>query len=191
MPCQFQPFLPVIKFIGEEVFFDKDAKMFSELSDLGFGFIEIGTLTPKPQDGNPKKRLFRLKEDSAIINRMGFNNQGAEVVAKRLEKLRKNAAGKLPIIGVNIGKSRVVAVEDAVADYRESARVLAPVADYLAVNVSSPNTPGLRGLQDEALLRPLLRAVLDEQRGDRIAAPAVWELNGVHACRLVHRKDSS
>ncbi len=140
--------------------FDKDARSIRGLWALGFGHVEIGTVTAIAQDGNPKPRLFRLVDDRAVINRMGFNNGGAAAAAERIA--RETRHGRRPIIGANIGKSRVVALDDAVADYRESARLLAPVADYLAVNVSSPNTPGLRGLQDEALLRPLLRAVLDE-----------------------------
>ena len=140
--------------------FDKDAESIRGLWALGFGHVEIGTVTAIAQDGNPRPRLFRLLADRAVINRMGFNNRGA---AHAAENVRREAArSPRPIIGANIGKSRVVAVEDAVADYRASARLLAPVADYLAVNVSSPNTPGLRGLQDEALLGPLLDAVLEE-----------------------------
>lgn len=140
--------------------FDKDAESIRGLWALGFGHVEIGTVTAIAQAGNPRPRLFRLLADRAVINRMGFNNRGA---AHAAENVRREAARHpRPIIGANIGKSRVVAVEDAVADYRASARLLAPVADYLAVNVSSPNTPGLRGLQDEALLGPLLDAVLEE-----------------------------
>nr|WP_211161132.1 quinone-dependent dihydroorotate dehydrogenase [Microcella alkalica] len=140
--------------------FDKDAESIRGLWALGFGHVEIGTVTAIAQEGNPRPRLFRLIADRAVINRMGFNNRGAEHAARNVR--REAARSPRPIIGANIGKSRVVAVEDAVADYRASARLLAPVADYLAVNVSSPNTPGLRGLQDEALLGPLLDAVLEE-----------------------------
>lgn len=140
--------------------FDKDARSIRGLWALGFGHVEIGTVTAIAQEGNPKPRLFRLVDDRAVINRMGFNNGGAAAAAERVARQRRHRSR--PIIGANIGKSRVVAVEDAVADYRESARLLAPVADYLAINVSSPNTPGLRGLQDEALLRPLIVAVLEE-----------------------------
>ena len=140
--------------------FDKDAESIRALWALGFGHVEIGTVTAIAQEGNPRPRLFRLLADRAVINRMGFNNRGA---AHAAENVRREAARRpRPIIGANIGKSRVVAVEDAVADYRASARLLAPVADYLAVNISSPNTPGLRGLQDEVLLGPLLDAVLEE-----------------------------
>ena len=143
--------------------FDKNAVGLRGLGALGFGHVEIGTVTALPQPGNPKPRLFRLPADGALINRMGFNNHGAEAVAARLRRLRRS--GGLPIVGVNIGKSRVTAVEDAVDDYRASARVLAPLADYLVVNVSSPNTPGLRGLQELDLLEPLLAAVLAEAVG--------------------------
>jgi dihydroorotate dehydrogenase len=137
--------------------FDKNATMVAGLGALGFGHVEIGTVTARPQEGNPRPRLFRLVADRALINRMGFNNDGAEVVAQRLRRLHRRA--RRPIIGVNIGKSRVVAVEDAVADYVASTRTLAPLADYLVVNVSSPNTPGLRDLQAVESLRPLLEAV--------------------------------
>jgi dihydroorotate dehydrogenase len=117
----------------------------------------VGTLTAIPQDGNPRPRLFRLIPDRAVINRMGFNNRGAEAAAVRLQKIRRRR--KRAVIGVNIGKSRVVDVSAATADYVTSARLLAPLADYLVVNVSSPNTPGLRGLQAVETLRPLLEAV--------------------------------
>lgn len=140
--------------------FDKNAESIRGLWALGFGHVEIGTVTAVAQEGNPRPRLFRLIEDRAVINRMGFNNEGAARAAARVR--REAARRPRAIIGANIGKSRVVAVEDAIADYRESARLLAPVADYLAVNVSSPNTPGLRGLQDETMLGPLLDAVLEE-----------------------------
>ncbi|WP_296631350.1 quinone-dependent dihydroorotate dehydrogenase [Rhodoluna sp.] len=145
--------------------FDKNAVAIRALGELGFSHIEVGTVTALPQPGNEKPRLFRLIPDRALINRMGFNNDGAQLVAKRLETLRSNHPNRLPVIGVNIGKSRAVAVEEAEADYRASARLLAPVADYIAVNVSSPNTPGLRSLQDVDALRPILNAVLDEALG--------------------------
>lgn len=141
--------------------FDKNAKMVRPLADLGFSHIEVGTITAVAQPGNPKPRLFRLIADRALINRMGFNNDGAEEVSKRLAKLRASAS-HLPVIGVNIGKSKITPVEDAAGDYRTSARLLAPLADYLAVNVSSPNTPGLRSLQDVKALEPILKAVLEE-----------------------------
>jgi dihydroorotate dehydrogenase len=142
--------------------FDKNAVAIKALGDLGFSHVEIGTVTALPQSGNEKPRLFRLISDRALINRMGFNNQGAEAVAIRLAKTRLHYDSKLPVIGVNIGKSRAVAVEDAVDDYRTSARLLAPHADYMAVNVSSPNTPGLRSLQTVEALKPILEAVVAE-----------------------------
>ncbi|MBO9578834.1 MAG: quinone-dependent dihydroorotate dehydrogenase [Microbacteriaceae bacterium] len=138
--------------------FDKDAHAAIGLGALGFGHVEIGTVTAVAQPGNERPRLFRLIRDRALVNRMGFNNHGAAAAARVLERARRRR--RRPVIGVNIGKSRVVAVEDAVADYLESTRLLAPLADYLVVNVSSPNTPGLRGLQELALLRPLLTEVL-------------------------------
>jgi len=137
--------------------FDKNVVGVRGLDALGFGHIEVGTVTAIPQDGNPKPRLFRLVPDRAVVNRMGFNNNGAEAAEARLRRLRRRAPRA--VIGVNIGKSRVVAVQDAIADYVASATRLAPLADYLAVNVSSPNTPGLRGLQAVETLAPLLRAV--------------------------------
>jgi dihydroorotate dehydrogenase len=139
--------------------FDKNVIGARGLGALGFGHVEVGTVTALAQEGNPRPRLFRLIPDRAVVNRMGFNNGGADRAAARLATLRLRR--RRPVLGVNIGKSRVVAVEDATADYVRSARLLAPLADYLVVNVSSPNTPGLRGLQEIELLRPLLEAVRD------------------------------
>ena len=139
--------------------FDKNAKAVPGLLALGFGHVEIGTVTAQPQPGNPKPRLFRLLDDSAVINRMGFNNEGAVVVARRLATFRKTRAGRNAVIGVNIGKTKVVEPRDAIGDYVTSAALLAPHASYLVVNVSSPNTPGLRTLQAVGELRPLLAAV--------------------------------
>lgn len=136
--------------VGLAAGFDKDAKLFNELSDLGFGFIEIGTLTPKGQPGNDKKRLFRLQEDSAIINRMGFNNGGVEEAVERL-KNNKNV-----LIGGNIGKNKNTPNEEAVNDYKICFAALFPYVDYFVVNVSSPNTPNLRALQDKEPLTELL-----------------------------------
>lgn len=145
--------------------FDKNAVAVRALGDLGFSHVEIGTVTAHPQPGNEKPRLFRLTEDRALINRMGFNNHGSEMVAERLGRLRAKYGQDLPIIGVNIGKSKITPVESAADDYRTSARLLAPFADYLAVNVSSPNTPGLRSLQEVSALRPILIAVQEESLG--------------------------
>lgn len=139
--------------------FDKNAVMTGGLHALGFGHVEIGTVTAIPQEGNPKPRLFRLIEDRALINRMGFNNAGAAAAARRLARARRRP--RRTVLGANIGKSRVVDVDAATADYVQSTREVAPVADYLVVNVSSPNTPGLRGLQAVETLRPLLEAVRD------------------------------
>ncbi|MGV8885084.1 MAG: quinone-dependent dihydroorotate dehydrogenase [Microbacteriaceae bacterium] len=137
--------------------FDKNGRGIQGLGILGFGHVEVGTLTAVAQLGNPKPRLFRLIADRAVINRMGFNNDGAEAAARRI--IRAAARARRPVIGINIGKSRVVDVDDAVDDYLVSTRILAPHADYLVVNVSSPNTPGLRGLQELDKLAPLLTAV--------------------------------
>jgi len=136
--------------VGLGAGFDKNAKLYNELSDFGFGFIEIGTLTPKPQDGNPKKRLFRLKDDQAIINRMGFNNLG---VLEAVEELKKNHR---VIVGGNIGKNKVTPNEKATLDYLICFDTLFDHVDYFVVNVSSPNTPGLRELQDKEPLTKLL-----------------------------------
>jgi dihydroorotate dehydrogenase len=144
--------------------FDKNAEMVKELGQLGFSHVEIGTVTRHAQEGNPKPRLFRLKKDLSLINRMGFNNDGADAVARRLEKL-KSSSGNLPVIGVNIGKSKITELEDAVSDYEYSAEKLAPFADYIAVNVSSPNTPGLRSLQAIDQLEPILKAVIAKAAG--------------------------
>ena len=139
--------------VGLAAGFDKDAKLYNELSDFGFGFIEIGTLTPKSQDGNPKKRLFRLKSDNAIINRMGFNNQG---VTAAVERLKEN---KNVLIGGNIGKNKITTNENAIDDYVICFNELYDYVDYFAVNVSSPNTPNLRELQEKEPLTKLLLAL--------------------------------
>jgi dihydroorotate dehydrogenase len=143
--------------VGLAAGFDKNARAVDALAALGFGFVEVGTVTAVPQPGNDRPRLHRLVKDRAIVNRLGFNNDGAEAVAERLRRLAKSPTG--PVVGVNIGKSRVVPDEHAVVDYVASAGRLAPFADYVVVNVSSPNTPGLRDLQAVESLRPLLLAV--------------------------------
>jgi dihydroorotate dehydrogenase len=156
--------------LGVAAGFDKDARGVDALASLGFAFVEVGTVTGHGQPGNPKPRLFRLVRDRAIVNRMGFNNEGAAAVRSRLEQRRERA--RVPVVvGVNIGKTKVVPEESAVDDYVASARQLAPVADYLVVNVSSPNTPGLRDLQAVDRLRPLLLAVrgaADESAGGHV-----------------------
>lgn len=141
--------------------FDKNAELVRPLYALGFSHVEIGTVTKRPQGGNPKPRMFRLTQSHSLINRMGFNNDGADAIAQRLDALRGSGA-KLPVIGVNIGKNKETTASDAPEDYGYCTRLLAPVADYLVVNVSSPNTPGLRDLQQVESLRPILAAVLAE-----------------------------
>ena len=175
--------------------FDKEGSAIRGLGQLGFGHVEVGTITAIAQAGNEKPRLFRLVPDRAVINRMGFNNHGAAAAAVVLAKAR--ACRGRPVIGVNIGKSRVIDVDAATADYLESARLLAPLADYLVVNVSSPNTPGLRGLQELERLAPLLAAVkgaagatpvlvkiapdLSDEEAAKIASLAVRLLDGIVA----------
>ena len=146
--------------VGLAAGFDKDAEVFRQMLGLGFGFVEVGTLTPRPQAGNPKPRLFRLAEDRAVINRLGFNNGGLEAAKARLGGKR---AG---IVGVNVGANKESA--DRVADYARAVREMAPLADYLTVNISSPNTPGLRALQDKGALEELVAAVT-EARGAKAA----------------------
>ncbi len=156
--------------------FDKNAVAVRALGEIGFSHVEIGTVTAIPQSGNDAPRLFRLKKDRALINRMGFNNDGAEVIAARLKNLRATKK-VLPVIGINIGKSRVVDVKDAVADYEVSAALLAPYADYIAVNVSSPNTPGLRSLQDVDSLRPILEVVIAKSLGKPVLVKIAPDLS--------------
>ncbi len=144
--------------VGLAAGFDKNAKYINELSYCGFGFIEIGTLTPKAQDGNPKVRLFRLKEDQGIINRMGFNNDGVEIATHHLKKARKNGV----LVGGNIGKNKVTPNEKAVDDYLICFERLFDHVDYFAVNVSSPNTPNLRALQEKEPLEHLLNTLVSK-----------------------------
>lgn len=145
--------------VGLAAGFDKNARLFDEFSNYGFGFVEVGTVTPRPQPGNPKKRLFRLKEDEGIINRMGFNNDGADVIAARLRKKRSNI-----LIGGNIGKNKDTPNERAKEDYLTCFEKLFEVVDYFVVNVSSPNTPNLRALQDKEPLTELLHVLQDANR---------------------------
>ena len=140
--------------VGVAAGFDKDAEVPDPLLALGFGFTEVGSITPLPQEGNPKPRLFRLVEDQAVINRMGFNNGGADQALARLNR-RKSKSG---LVGINIGANKDS--DDRIADYTRMARLMAPLASYLAVNVSSPNTPGLRALQDEGALSALIDGVI-------------------------------
>jgi dihydroorotate dehydrogenase len=190
--------------VGLAAGFDKDAKLYKELSDFGFGFIEIGTLTPKGQEGSPKKRLFRLKEDSAIINRMGFNNGG---VLEAVERLKANNG---VLIGGNIGKNKVTPNEEATSDYEICFDALYDYVDYFVVNVSSPNTPNLRALQDKKPLTELLQTLqnknlakpkqkpvllkiapdlTDEQLQDIIDIVAVTKIAGVIATNTTIARD--
>lgn len=156
--------------VGLAAGFDKDAKAISELGSLGFGFIEIGTLTPKPQAGNPMPRLFRLPADQALINRMGFNNEGVEAAVVRLKK-KHNL-----IVGGNIGKNKVTENENAINDYLICFEALFPYCDYFTVNISSPNTPGLRELQDKEPLIRLLEAVQNANHLKPVAKPVFLKI---------------
>lgn len=158
--------------VGLAAGLDKDAKLFNELGNLGFGFIEIGTLTPKPQPGNDKPRLFRLIPDHAIINRMGFNNEGVEAAVIRL----KNRKNKTVIIGGNIGKNKVTPNEEAVNDYIINFNALFNVVDYFVVNVSSPNTPNLRDLQEKEPLTKLLNTLQDLNTKKAIPKPILLKI---------------
>ena len=142
--------------VGLAAGLDKNGDVFDEMGMLGFGFIEIGTVTPKPQPGNDKPRLFRLVKDEALINRMGFNNVGADVAAQKLKRRKTNI-----IVGANIGKNKVTSNEDAIRDYEYCFKALFDYADYFVVNVSSPNTPGLRALQDKDSLTAILNSLQD------------------------------
>jgi dihydroorotate dehydrogenase len=141
--------------VGLAAGFDKDGEVYRQTLGLGFGFVELGSVTPKPQPGNPRPRLFRLTRDRAVINRMGFNNHGIAAMAQRLQD-RDSTRG---IVGINLGKNKDQT--DAAADYAEGTRVLGPLADYLVINISSPNTPGLRALQSRDALEGLIRRVLE------------------------------
>jgi dihydroorotate dehydrogenase len=156
--------------VGLAAGFDKDAALYQELSNLGFGFIEIGTLTPKGQEGNPKKRLFRLKADSAIINRMGFNNGG---VQEAVERLKKN---KGVLIGGNIGKNKLTPNEEATSDYEICFDALYDYVDYFVVNVSSPNTPNLRALQDKEPLTQLLQTLQNKNMAKPKQKPVLLKI---------------
>lgn len=153
---------PLPGLVGLAAGMDKNGEAIAGLDALGFGFIEVGTVTPKPQDGNPAPRMWRHLEIGALRNAMGFNNEGAEALGKRLARLRSTPAGRKIVVGVNIGKNRTTVPEDAARDYAICTRTLARYADYLVINVSSPNTPGLRDLAQIDSLRPIVRAVRAE-----------------------------
>jgi len=157
--------------VGLAAGFDKNASMYNQLAHFGFGFIEIGTVTPKGQPGNDKPRLFRLKEDEAIINRMGFNNDGTEVVIENLKNKRTNL-----IIGGNIGKNKVTPNEEANNDYKLAFNALFDYVDYFVVNVSSPNTPNLRELQEKEPLKQLLQSLKDENNLKKVQKPILLKI---------------
>lgn len=157
--------------VGIAAGFDKDAVLIDELETLGFGFVEIGTLTPKPQEGNPKPRLFRLKADEGIINRMGFNNKGVKRAVERLKKRKSNI-----IVGGNIGKNKLTDNEDAFDDYEKCFNELFDHVDYFVVNVSSPNTPNLRALQEKEPLSKLLNSLMDINKARPTQKPILLKI---------------
>ena len=172
--------IPFANPVGLAAGLDKDATAIEPLAALGFGHVEVGTITGQAQPGNEQPRLFRLPGDCAVINRMGFNNRGSADAAARLGRRYApvGAAGRRPpcVLGINIGKTKLVALEAALDDYRQSVEALAPFADYLVVNVSSPNTPGLRDLQAEAALRPLLSGVREALDGVAPGRPLLLKI---------------
>lgn len=158
--------------LGLAAGFDKNGSLVEELAELGFGFIEVGTVTPLPQQGNEKPRMFRLPADEALINRMGFNNQGVDVVADRLSRIDRKGL----IIGGNIGKNKITLNEDALSDYIKCFDRLFDVVDYFVVNVSSPNTPGLRELQEKEPLKNILNALQQRNRKNDISRPILLKI---------------
>jgi dihydroorotate dehydrogenase len=164
--------------VGLAAGFDKNGELMGEMANLGFGFIEVGTVTPLPQPGNDKPRMFRLPNDGGLINRMGFNSLGVDVVAERLAAFRKTAKGKNKqlIIGGNIGKNKITPNEDAVSDYIKCFDRLFDVVDYFVVNVSSPNTPGLRALQEKEPLMDLLNTLQQRNSKNGISRPILLKI---------------
>ncbi|MEO6052815.1 MAG: quinone-dependent dihydroorotate dehydrogenase [Chthoniobacterales bacterium] len=180
--------------IGLAAGLDKNGVALPAWEALGFGFVEIGTITAYPQPGNPKPRLFRLPDQEALINRMGFNNDGAEVVAQRLERLKISGRWPRIPVGINIGKSRATPLENAAEDYLESFRMLFPYGDYFVINVSSPNTPGLRSLQNVDALKRILCAMRDLESSKPILvkiAPDLAEEEIVEIARLAEREHAA
>lgn len=161
--------------VGLGAGFDKNARAWPAAAALGFGHVEIGTVTAQAQPGNPRPRAFRYPEQEAVINRMGFNNQGADAIAARLARQPPRGARAIPL-GINLGKSKVATIEEAAADYLKSFARLAAFADYLVLNVSSPNTPGLRQLQDESRLRELLAAITGANRARARSVPVLLKI---------------
>ncbi len=165
--------------IGLAAGFDKDAEVPDQMLSLGFGFVEVGTITPRPQEGNPKPRLFRLAEDRAVINRMGFNNHGQPAAFQRLLDCRHRTGP----LGVNVGANKDSA--DRIADYASGVRAMSQVADYLTINISSPNTPGLRGLQDGGVLEELLAAVREVRTKKPLFLKVAPDLDDKDPARIV------
>lgn len=163
--------------VGLAAGFDKNAKYLNELETLGFGFVEIGTVTPLPQEGNPKPRLFRLPKDKALINRMGFNNEGAEAVAEGIKNYKLQTTNSVLIIGGNIGKNKITPNEDAWKDYEICFNELHDVVDYFVVNVSSPNTPGLRDLQQKDSLKKILTNLQTINKSKNIQKPLLLKIS--------------
>ena len=159
--------------VGLAAGFDKNGVAIPAWAALGFGFVEVGTVTAKPQPGNPKPRIFRYPAQHALINRLGFNNDGADTVGARLRVLRESREWPAIPVGINLGKSKITPLEQAVDDYLYSFRLLAPLADYVVLNVSSPNTPGLRSLQEHDALKQLLRAIREE---NTLAKPVLLKI---------------
>jgi len=162
--------------IGLAAGLDKNGVALPAWAALGFGFIELGTVTAKRQPGNPKPRIFRFPEQQALINRLGFNNDGADVIAERLHKLRQHGRWPAVPVGINIGKSKATPLQDATHDYLYSFRLLGDFADYIALNVSSPNTPGLRDLQEPAALAQLIRVIRDENSRSQAPKPVLVKI---------------
>ncbi len=162
--------------VGLAAGFDKDGKHIAGLACLGFGFIEVGTVTPIAQDGNPQPRLFRLPKDNALINRMGFNNEGLDGLVAQLQAWRKTAPANGPIIGGNIGKNKLTPNEEAANDYLICFEKLFPWVDYFVVNVSSPNTPGLRELQEKEPLTRLLNLLQDKNKAQASPKPILLKI---------------
>lgn len=158
--------------VGLAAGFDKDGKYFHDMAQVGFGFIEIGTVTPRPQGGNPQPRLFRVKKDEALINRMGFNNDGVDAMVERLKKGKPKGV----IVGGNIGKNKVTPNEDAINDYVECFEKLHDYVDYFVVNVSSPNTPGLRDLQDKEPLSRILNKLVELNKARKVQRPILLKI---------------
>ncbi|HRI59108.1 MAG TPA: quinone-dependent dihydroorotate dehydrogenase [Saprospiraceae bacterium] len=162
--------------VGLAAGFDKDGKHIEGMACLGFGFIEVGTVTPLPQEGNPQPRLFRLPQDRALINRMGFNNEGLDALVDRLKKLRQNGVPGGLVIGGNIGKNKATPNEQAENDYLKCFEALFPWVDYFVVNVSSPNTPGLRDLQEKEPLTRLLNLLQEKNKTQKVPKPILLKI---------------